>query len=150
MRWQGQLEPVTTPHRKIGVFDRAQVEALAAVREARRLELEQRRAQQSESSRLVLPSDQEATFEEMMAAAEWTRENPGAFVDTDGAAQILGVSPQYVGRLAARGRLPWLPTGRTGGAPTRLYRRAQSEVIARARSGVEAIATDLTVSSRAA
>jgi predicted site-specific integrase-resolvase len=32
MRWQGQLEPVTTPHRKIGLFDRAQVEALAAVR----------------------------------------------------------------------------------------------------------------------
>jgi hypothetical protein len=27
MRWQGQLEPVTTPHRKIGVFDRAQVES---------------------------------------------------------------------------------------------------------------------------
>ena len=24
MRWQGQLEPVTTPHRKIGLFDRAQ------------------------------------------------------------------------------------------------------------------------------
>ena len=29
MRWSGQLEPVNTPHRKIGLFDRAQVEALA-------------------------------------------------------------------------------------------------------------------------
>jgi hypothetical protein len=34
MRWQGQLEPVTAAHRKIGLFDRAQVEALAAMREA--------------------------------------------------------------------------------------------------------------------
>ena len=39
----------------------------------------------------------------------------------------------YVGRLAARGRLPWLPTGRSGGQPTRVYRRAQIEVIARGR-----------------
>jgi hypothetical protein len=50
-----------------------------------------------------------------------------------GAAEILGVSVQYVGRLAAQGRLPWLPTGRSGGQPTRVYRRAQIEVIARAR-----------------
>ena len=34
-----------------------------------------------------------------------------AFVDTEGAAVILGVTPQYVGRLALQGRLPWLPTG---------------------------------------
>lgn len=48
-------------------------------------------------------------------------------------AHILGVSAQYVGRLAAQGRLPWLPTGRTGGQPTRVYRRTQIKVIARAR-----------------
>jgi hypothetical protein len=52
-------------------------------------------------------------------------------VDTDSAAEILGVTPQYAGRLAAQGRLPWLPAGRLGGQPTRLYRRAQMEVIAR-------------------
>jgi hypothetical protein len=79
------------------------------------------------------PADQEATFEELTAAAEWTGENPGAFVDREGAAQTLGVTPQHVGRLAARGRLPWLPTGRSGGQPTRVYRRAQIEVIARGR-----------------
>jgi hypothetical protein len=134
MRWSGQLEPVTTPHRKIGLFDRAQVEALAAAREARRVEAQRRRVQQPETPRLVLPPDQEAGFEELMAAANWTRDNPGHFVDTDGAAEILGVTPQYVGRLAAQGRLPWLPTGRRGG-PTRVYRRAQIEVIARARGG---------------
>jgi hypothetical protein len=43
MRWQGQFELVTTPHRMIGVLDRAQVEALAAARGARRLEAERRR-----------------------------------------------------------------------------------------------------------
>jgi hypothetical protein len=69
-----------------------------------------------------------------MLAAEWTRANPGPFVDTDGAAEILGVTPQYVGRLAAQGRLPWLSTGRSGGGPTRVYRRAQIEVIAQARA----------------
>jgi hypothetical protein len=37
---------------------------------------------------------------------------PGSFVDTDGAAKILGVTAQHVGRLAAQGRLAWLPTGR--------------------------------------
>jgi hypothetical protein len=131
MRWQGQLEPVTTPHRKIGVFDRAQVEALAA--SARRLEPEQRHAEQ-ETSRFASPPDQEATSAELKAAAEWTRDNPGPFVGTDGAAEILGVTPQYVGRLAGQGRLPWLPTGRSGGAPTRVYRRARREVIARARA----------------
>jgi hypothetical protein len=80
---------------------------------------------------LRLQPDQVATFDELMAAAEWTRANPGPFVDTEGAAQLLGVTPQYVGRLAAQGRLPWLPTGRS--APSRVYRRAQIEVIARAR-----------------
>jgi hypothetical protein len=54
-------------------------------------------------------------------------------VDTEGAAVILGWTPQWVGRLAALGRLPWLPTGRIGGQPTRVYRRARIEVIARAR-----------------
>jgi hypothetical protein len=49
-----------------------------------------------------------------MLAAEWTRDNPGAFVDTESAARILGVTPQYVARLAAAGRLPGLPTGRAG------------------------------------
>jgi hypothetical protein len=38
-----------------------------------------------------------------------------------------------VSRLAGQGRLPRLPTGRLGGGPTRVYRRAQVEVIARAR-----------------
>ena len=52
-----------------------------------------------------------------MAAAEWTRANPGPFVDSEGAAKILGVSVQYVGRLAAQGRLLWLPTGQSGGEP---------------------------------
>jgi hypothetical protein len=69
-----------------------------------------------------------------MAAAEWTADNPGPLVDTEGAAKLLCVTPQYVGRLAGQGRLPWLPTGRSGGQPTRLYRRAQIEVIARART----------------
>jgi hypothetical protein len=55
----------------------------------------------------------------------WTQTAPRA---------ILGVTPQYVGRLAGQGRLPWLPTGRSGGQPTRVYRRAQTEVIARART----------------
>jgi hypothetical protein len=67
-----------------------------------------------------------------MLAAEWTRDNPGAFVDTESAARILGVTPQYVARLAAAGRLPGLPTGRAGAQPTRVYRRAQIEVIAHA------------------
>jgi hypothetical protein len=58
MRWQGKLEPVTTPHRSIGVFDRAQVEALAAVRASRRREAEQRHAQRAETSRCVMPPDQ--------------------------------------------------------------------------------------------
>jgi hypothetical protein len=50
---------------------------------------------------LRLQPDQDATFEELMAAAGWTRTNPGPFVDTAGAAEILGVSVQYVSRLAA-------------------------------------------------
>jgi hypothetical protein len=41
-----------------------------------------------------------------MLAAEWTRENPGPFGDTDGAAEIIGWTPQWVGRLSAQGRLP--------------------------------------------
>jgi hypothetical protein len=75
-------------------------------------------------------------FDELMAAARWTRDNSGPFVDTGGAAKMLGETPQYVGRLAAQGRLPWLPTGRSGGQPTRVYRRAQIEVIAAARCPV--------------
>jgi hypothetical protein len=71
MRSAGQLAPVTTPHRRIGVFDRRQVEALAGEREARQLEAERRRVQPRQNpSRPVLPPDQEATFEELMAAAE--------------------------------------------------------------------------------
>jgi hypothetical protein len=62
-----------------------------------------------------------------MPAAEWTRVHRGEFVDTNGAAEILGVTPQYIGQLATRGRLPWLPTG---GRPSRVYRQAQLEVIA--------------------
>jgi voltage-gated potassium channel Kch len=81
---------------------------------------------------LRLQPDQDATFDELMAAADWKRGDSGPFVDSDGAAQILGVTPRYVARLAAQGRLPWLPTGRSGGQPTRVYRRAQIEVIARA------------------
>jgi hypothetical protein len=46
LRWQGSLEPVSTPHRKIGVLDRAEVQALAAVPEARGRDVEQRREQQ--------------------------------------------------------------------------------------------------------
>jgi hypothetical protein len=136
MRWQGQLDPVTTSHRNNSLFDRAHVEALAAAREACKFEVERRRAEQPESPRLGLPPDQEATFDELMPAAEGTRDNPGPFVDTEGAAEILGVTPQYVGRLAPAGRLPWLPTGRSGGQPTRLYRKAQIAVIARARLGL--------------
>jgi hypothetical protein len=81
-----------------------------------------------------LPSDQDATFEELMAAAEWHPTSPGMFVDTACAAQILGVSPASIVHLADAGRLPWLPTGQTGGGPTRVYRRAQLQVIARART----------------
>jgi hypothetical protein len=80
-----------------------------------------------------LLTDQDATVEELMATAAWTRDNPGPFVDTEGAAEILGVTPQYVARLAVQGRLPWLPTGRLSGGPTRVYRRAQLEVIANSR-----------------
>jgi hypothetical protein len=80
-----------------------------------------------------LHHDQDATFDELMAAADWKRDDPGPFVDTEGAAQILGVTPQYVARLAVEGRLPWLPTGRLSGGPTRVYRRAQIEVISNSR-----------------
>jgi hypothetical protein len=66
-----------------------------------------------------MPSDEDVSFKELPAAAECTRDNSGPFVDTEGAAEILGVTPQHVGRLAAQGRLPWLPTGRSGGPPTR-------------------------------
>ena len=124
--------------RKDGRSWRHEVEALAAARAARReahqLEAERRRAEPPPRPLPAPPADQEATFEELMLAAEWTRESPGPFVDTEGAAAILGCTPQYVGRLAARGRLPWLPTGRSGGQPTRVYRRTQIEVIARARA----------------
>ena len=119
MRWQGQFQPVTTPRRKIGMFDRGQVEALAAVREERCLEAEQRRALQPETSRLVLPADQDATFEELMAAAKWTCENPGPFVDSESAAEILGVTPRYVGRLAAQGEAPVASDWALGRTPQR-------------------------------
>jgi hypothetical protein len=46
---------------------------------------------------------------------------------------MLGVSHVLVGRLTEKGRLPWLPTGRNGGKPARVYGRLQIEVIARAR-----------------
>jgi hypothetical protein len=92
MRWAGQLKPVATPNRKIGGFDRAQVEALAAAREARRLETERRRTHPPAASQPVVPRDQEAAFEELTFAAKWTSENPGAFVTTEGAAEILGVN----------------------------------------------------------
>jgi hypothetical protein len=129
MRWQGQLKPVTTPHRKIGLLDRAQVEALAAVREARQLGAERRRVRQPEPSRLALLPIRKASWEDLMLAAAWTRDN-------------LGVTAQYVGRLAALGRLPWLPTGRSGGQPTRVYRREQIEVIARARAHALSVTED--------
>jgi hypothetical protein len=51
------------------------------------------------------PPDQDAGFEELMAAPAWTRDNPGDFVDTAGAAEILGVMEQWVGRLASWGAL---------------------------------------------
>lgn len=90
---------------------------------------------QSEPSALSdLPADQDATFEELMAAAEWDPASPGRFVDTASAAEILGVSTGSVIRLADSGRLPWLPTGQTGGGPTRVYRRAQLQVVASART----------------
>jgi len=114
-----------------------EIEPLAAAKAKRRRAREeagQRLKQKPTRPLPVLPPEQDATFEELTAAAVWTRDQPGQFVDTDGAAEILGVTPQYVGRLAQQGRLPWLPTGRLGGRPTRVYRRAQLEVIARARA----------------
>jgi hypothetical protein len=112
-----------------GLVWRHEVEALAAAR----LESRLRRAELAVRPLPELPADQEATLEERMAAAEWTRDDPGHFIDTYEAASILGVSHVYVGMLAAKGRLPWLPTGRAGGQPKRVFRRAQIEVIARAR-----------------
>jgi hypothetical protein len=82
--------------------------------EARQLERERRLAEPPPRPLPDVPPDQEADFKELMLAAEWTRDNPGAFVDTESAARILGVTPQYVARLAAAGRLPGLPTGRAG------------------------------------
>jgi hypothetical protein len=49
-----------------------------------------------------------------MAAAVWSRDDPGPYVDTMVEAQILGVSKVNVGQLVAKGRLPWLPTGDAG------------------------------------
>jgi hypothetical protein len=114
-----------------GLVWRHEVEALAAARAERR-----RPAAPVERPLPDLPPDQEATLDERIAAAHWNRDDPGLFVDSAGAAEILGVSQVYVGMLAARGRLPWLPTGRAGGQPTRVFRRAQIEVIARARGAV--------------
>jgi hypothetical protein len=57
MRLQSQLKPVITSHLKIGVIDRAQVEALA----------------------MPLRGD--------CGGAVWTRDNSGPSVDTDGAAE---------------------------------------------------------------
>jgi hypothetical protein len=56
-----------------------------------------------------------------MLAAAWTRDNPGPFVDTEGAAEILGVTPPVRRAAGGAGRLPWLPKGRSGGQPTRVY-----------------------------
>jgi hypothetical protein len=101
----GQLQRATG--RLDGRSWRHEVEALAAARTARRvarqLEAQRRDAEPAPRPLPVPPPDQEATFEELMLAAEWTAENPGPFVDTQGAADILGVTPQYVGRLAFRG-----------------------------------------------
>ena len=108
------------------------VEAAAGLREAHPLAAGRR---QAEPPHLLphVPSDPDATFAELIRAAEWSRQLPGELVDAAGAAEILGCSLQYVGRLVAQGRLPWLPTGlRGGGTPTRVYRRIQVENIARA------------------
>jgi hypothetical protein len=72
-----------------------------------------------------------------MAAAEWSRDDPGPFVDVEGAAEILGVTAAEVGCLCDADRLPWLPTGRTDPHASRVFRRAQLEVIAQARAVAE-------------
>jgi hypothetical protein len=82
------------------------VKALAAKRatqrEARQLRTERREAQPPPRTVSMPTPGQEATTEELELAAQWTRKNPGPFIDSDSAAPILGVTPQYVGRLAAR------------------------------------------------
>jgi hypothetical protein len=80
-----------------GLVWRHEVEALATARaEARR-----RRAEPVERPLPELPPDQEATLEERIAAADWTRDHSGPFIDTQEAAKILGVSHVLVGRLTA-------------------------------------------------
>ena len=74
-----------------------------------------------------LPPDQGATLEERMAAAVWSRDDPGPYVDTMVEAQILGVSKGNVDQFVAKGQLPWLPTGdagesRDGGSGGRRWR----------------------------
>jgi hypothetical protein len=66
-----------------------EVKAFAAARlECRH----RRRSKPAERPLPDLPPDQEATLEERLAAARWTRDGPGPFVDSAGAAAILGVS----------------------------------------------------------
>jgi hypothetical protein len=79
MRWQGQLEPVTAPHREIGLFDRAQVEAVAAQREARQFENEMRRAQPPAPSRPLSRTTKRPPWRTCWPRPEWSRENPGPF-----------------------------------------------------------------------
>jgi hypothetical protein len=102
-----------------GLVLRHEVEALAAAC----LESRRRRAVLVERPLPDLSADQEATLEERLAAVAFTRDEPGPFINTAEAARILGISQVYVGMLAAKGRLPWLPTGRSGGQPARVYRR---------------------------
>jgi hypothetical protein len=71
-----------------------------------------------------------------MLAAEWTGKNRGPYVDTEGAAAILGVTPQYVARLAAQERLPWGCRRVTlaGANPARVYRGRKLKVMTAARN----------------
>lgn len=76
-----------------------------------------------------LPRDQV----EAVAVARWSaaRTRSRYFLDTNEAAQLLGVNRARVYQLTVRGFLPTVETGWR--APARLYRRPQLEVIANAR-----------------
>jgi hypothetical protein len=65
-----------------------------------------------------LPPDQGATLEERMAAAVWSRDDPGPYVDTMVEAQIFGVSKVNVDQFVAKGRLPGCQLGMPGKAET--------------------------------
>lgn len=93
MRWQGQLEPVTAPHREIGLFDRAQVEAVAAQRESRQFENEMRRAQPPAPSRPLPRRPRGHLGGPAGRGPSGPARTLARFVDTDGAAEILGVTP---------------------------------------------------------